>query len=368
MIHVSRGVLTGRWPWLMVLRHHAGDLPGSLKAALLLTRADRQLIVARAMPRDDRRAIATPLVFVVSFLGLRAIFGNRLDGHHYTTIVPFLYAAFGAACAAGGHVRGNRIGAHRAATGFALLAVVAVMNTSISRISTRPRSQRRRGDVFGRDRPLLARVGGRRSRCDRVFPGLGLRDAVRIRLARKARLARQRRSGSPRARELQRASRKSSCSPAPTTPRSSTSSPRSRISRRRAITTWAQRDGVPVFQSARYAPRSDCTDVPGMARRPRQRSAPDPRSPSRRQPRPIVISSRHLARPRAGMPATPRWLRRSLDRRARGQVQTVDRRRGAFRVSTTQWATPGMAFVLIDPVTQKALARTEIARIACPVH
>ena len=36
--------------------------------------------------------------------------------------------------------------------------------------------------------------------------------------------------------------------------------------------------------------------------------------------------------------------------------------------STAQWATPGMAFVLIDPVTQKALARTEIARIACPVR
>jgi len=27
-----------------------------------------------------------------------------------------------------------------------------------------------------------------------------------------------------------------------------------------------------------------------------------------------------------------------------------------------------MAFLLIDPVTQQPLARTEIARIACPVH
>ena len=43
-----------------------------------------------------------------------------------------------------------------------------------------------------------------------------------------------------------------------------------------AITTWAQRDGVPVFQSARYAPRTDCTDIPPASAPPAPEIGPGP--------------------------------------------------------------------------------------------
>ncbi len=367
---VARGVLTGRWPWLMVLQHHAGDFTGSLKAALLVLVPVGTLIVARAVPRDDRRAIATPLVFVVSFLACAAVFGNRLDGHHYTTIVPFLYAAFGAACAAWWtRPRETATARVAAASGFALLAVVAVMNTFNLAHFHRDLEASGGAAMYS---DAIDRFAHRVARDDpdatAYFPDWGyVMPFVFVTRARLAwldsvdpdRIARESCTGKPQVVVFTGAGNAAKFDviaslahqPPP------------------AITTWAQRDGVPVFQSARYAPRTDCTDIPPASAPPAPEIGPGPAiavAPAAASDCDFLSPFRATARWDAGNPAlsyVEAWIAAPG---AKSKPWTGGAERSEY--STAQWATPGMAFVLIDPVTQKALARTEIARIACPVR
>ena len=369
MFIATRGVVTGRWPWIMVLQHHSGDFRldegGAARRRAVVT-----LVIARATPRAERRALVTPLVFVGSFLACATIFGSRLDGHHYTAILPFIYAAFGAACAAlwtrpslclaAGHARAAR-GRPR----------VAGRRRRDQRIQprafpSRPRSERRRRLLLGRDRPLLAPSGEGRSGCDRVFPDWGYvmpfvfvsragsRSATAsIPIASRARAA--------------PASRRSSSSPARTTPRSSTSSPRSRISPARDHDLDAPRRR-PVFQSARYAPRSIAATSPNWrsVRAVGRHRTRDRRRTGGRSDCGFLSPFSATARWDAGNPAlayVEAWIAAPG---GKAKPWTGGEERSEY--STTQWAVPGMAFALVDPVTQATLARTEIARIACPAH
>jgi hypothetical protein len=366
----SRGVVTGRWPWIMVLEHHAGDFMGSLKAALLLLVPIGTLIAARADPRDDRRSIATPLVFVVSFLACASIFGNRLDGHHYTTIVPFLYAAFGAACAVLWS-RSRETASARVvpAAGIALLAVVAIMNAfSLAH--------------FHRD---LEASGGAAMYSDAIdrfshhvakddpdatayFPDWGYAmPFVFVSRAKVAwldsvdpiRIERESCSGKPQVVVFTGADNGAKFDvvtslahqPPP------------------VITTWAQRDGVPVFQSARYTPRTDCTDVPAAGAPQAPQVGPGPAiavAPAAASDCDFLSPLRATARWDAGNPAlayVEAWIAAPG---GKPKPWTGGEERSQF--STAQWAVPGMSFILMDPATRQPLARTEIARIACPVH
>ena len=367
MLYAARSVVTGRWPSIMVLQHHAGDFTGSLKAALLLLVPLGTLIASRSMPRDDRRAIATPLAFAFSFLACASILGNRLDGHHYTTILPFLYAAFGAACAVPwAHSQKPRA---LPAAGIACLLAVATINVlnlvhfhrdleasggaamysdAIDRFSHHVAKDDPDATAYlpdwGYVMPFVFVTRAKVAQLDSIDPN---------------RIARESCAGKPQivvftgtdnAAKLDAVSSLAH-QPAP------------------AITTWSQRDGVPVFQSARYAPRSDCTDAPKAGPPP----APEIGAGPTIAVNPAAASDCGFLSP---ISATARW---DAGNPALAHVEvwiTVPGERpklwagGAqrFEYSTGQWAIPGMTFALVDPVTQETLARTQIARIACPVH
>jgi hypothetical protein len=366
-LFAARSVVTGRWPSIMVLQHHAGDFTGSLKAALLLLVPLGTLIAARSMPRDDRRAIATPLVFVGSFLLGASIFGNRLDGHHYTTILPFLYAAFGAACA----VLWARLREPTAlrAAGIALLAVVATINLiNLAR--------------FHRD---LEASGGAAMYSDAIdrfsrhvakddpgatayFPDWGyVMPFVFVTRAKVAqvdsvdpnRLARESCAGKPQIVVFTGADNAAKFDVVTSLAHRATP----------AITTWSQRDGVPVFQSARYAPSADCADVPkaGAPAAPAIGTGPTIAvAPAAASDCDFLAPIRATARWDAGDPALARvevWITTPGDK---PKLWAAGEER--FEYSTGPWAIPGMTFTLVDPVTQQTLARTEIVRIACPAH
>ena len=370
MSFYARGVLTGRWPWLMVLQHHAGDFTGSLKAALLVLVPIGTLIAGRALPRDDRRAIAMPLAFVASFIACASIFGNRLNGHHYTTILPFLYAAFGAACAVTWtRPRESRLARPVSAAGIALLAVLAVMNAfNLAH--------------FHRDLEASGGAAMYSDAIDRFSHGVAKEDPdatayfpdwgyvmpfVFVTRAKSAwadgvdpdRIARETCSGKPQIVVFTGADNAAKFDVV--TALAHVPPP--------AITTWTQRDGVPVFQSARYAPRTGCADVPADSAPPPPAVGAGPAiaiAPAAASDCDFLAPITATARWDAGNPALESvevWIT-TQGTRPKPWSRGADR----WQDSTGRWARPGMTFSLIDPVTQKTLARTEIARIACPVH
>jgi len=124
-----------------------------------------------------------------------------------------------------------------------------------------------------------------------------------------------------------------------------------------------------VFQSARYAPRIDCADAPKAGPPPAPAIDPGPAiaiTPATAPDCSFLSPFRATARWDAGNPTLAHvevWVGMPGGKRtlwAGGAERSES--------STGQWATPGMTFTLIDPATQQTLARTEIARIACPAH
>jgi len=354
----------------MVLQHHAGDFTGSLKAALLVLVPIGTLIAGRALPRDDRRAIAMPLAFVASFIACASIFGNRLNGHHYTTILPFLYAAFGAACAVTWtRPRESRLARPVSAAGIALLAVLAVMNAfNLAH--------------FHRDLEASGGAAMYSDAIDRFSHGVAKEDPdatayfpdwgyvmpfVFVTRAKSAwadgvdpdRIARETCSGKPQIVVFTGADNAAKFDVV--TALAHVPPP--------AITTWTQRDGVPVFQSARYVPRTDCAEIPPAGAPAAPEIGPGPAiavAPASASDCDFLSPLRATARWDAGNPAlayVEAWI---APPGGKPQPWTGGAERSQY--STAQWAVPGMAFVLIDPTTQQPLARTEIARIACPVH
>ncbi len=373
MFIATRGVVTGRWPWIMVLQHHSGDFTGSMKAALLVAVPVVTLVIARAAPRAERRALVTPLVFVGSFLACATIFGSRLDGHHYTAILPFLYAAFGAACAAL-WTRPSLFASPQAtrvlpAAGLALLAVVAAINAfNLAHFHRDLEASGGAGyysDAIDRFSHHLAKDD---PDATAYFPdwgyvmpfvfvtraGIAQRDSVDTH-----RIARESCAGKPQIVVFTGEDNAAKFDVVSALARQP--SP--------AITTWTRRDGVAVFQSARYAPRTDCSDVPkeDVPSAPSVGTGPAIAvAPAAGSDCGFLSPIAATARWDAGNPALEEvevWITAPGEKPklwARGEQRGEN--------STGQWAIPGMAFALVDPVTQATLARTEIARIACPAH
>jgi hypothetical protein len=367
MFFAARSVVTGRWPSIMVLQHHAGDLTGSLKAALLVIVPLVALIAARSMPREDRRAIAIPLVFVASFLACASIFGNRLDGHHYTTLLPFLYAAFGASCAVTWS-RAREASALRVA-GVALLAVVATLNAFNLAHFHRDLEASGGAALYSDAIDRFSRsVAKNDPNATAYFPDWGyVMPFVFVTRAKVAqsdsvdpdRIARESCAGRPQIVVFTGADNAAKFDAIASLAHAAPPS----------VTTWSQRDGVPVFQSARYAPRTECAGVPKDAAPPAPDIGPGPTiavAPASASDCDFLAPIRATARWDAGNPELALvqiWITAPGNKPklwAAGEERSES--------STDAWALPGMTFALVDPVTQETLARTEIARVACPAH
>jgi len=372
----ARSVVTGKWPWLMILQHHSGDVMGSLKAGVLVALPLLVLFFARKAQDGDKHALRAPLLFVCSFLACASIFGERLDGHHYTTILPFLYAAFGCACAVlWPFERGKAVTQpSRRDLGAASIVVLALLGVgsmnllnflhfhrdleasggaglysdAIDRFSLDVLANEPRATVYFPDwgyvmpftfltRASVAQLDSidprriQREVCEGkpqfvVFTGVANTEKFDL----VAQLARQ---------------------PKPD------------------LALWTQRDGVPVFQAARFAPRTDCAagETTAMATPNTSSDAPsieiDPAS----------SSTCWFLSP---ITATVRWnakipsLRRAEVWIAPGGGKLQPWTGGGQRdeARTGPWAAPGMQFVLVDPATKEHLAATEIAAVPCPLH
>jgi hypothetical protein len=376
-----RSVMTGKWPWLMILTHHNGNVMGSVRAGLLIALPIVALAGTRLASPADRRAIWLPLSLALSFFAVACIFGERLDGHHYTAIVPLVYAAFGCACAAlwpqretsdQGVASARRAGGSGVAMrSLVVLGILTVAGGNVLSLVRFHRDLRSTGgtgfysdaidrfslDVLNNNQdatvylpdwgfvmPFMFLTQARVAHRDSVDPNLihqqvcsgnpqlavfaGITNAAKIELI--ANLAKQ---------------------PPP------------------IVTTWSQLDNQPVFQSAYFAARSECANPA------RRRSADDPAhqgiSASWIDVEPKSAYSCSFLSP---LIASIRWDA-SKDAAARTEVWITPLGRepqpwtgGASRGhdETGQWATPGMKFTLIDSTTKRHLAETEIVAQACP--
>ena len=370
----ARGVITGKWPWMMVLQHHAGDVTGSLKAGILIALPLLALAFVRRYEPGEKRAIAAPLIFTVSFLACATIFGERLDGHHYTVILPFLYAAFGGACALLWPSPRERMRSNtRAAASIAIVLLLAVAGANAFNLAHFLRDLRASGGA-GLYSDAIDRFAAEVQANDpnatvylpdwgHVMPFMFLTQArvAQIDSIDPRRIARETCEGKPQIvvfNGIDNADKLGVVKQLASQPDP-------------AITVWSQRDGKPVFQSARFPPRTDCgaesaaadvaaaateaADVPSISVTPATSSDCGFLSP-------MVATVRW----NAGNPALRRaeiWLT-PIGGALQPWISGSDRGEG----KTGVWALPGMKFVLVDPATMQHLAETEIGKIPCPVR
>ena len=376
----ARSVITGKWPWMMMLHHHAGDITGSIKAGFLIVLPIVALVALRKGRADDRDSIRVPLVFVLSFLACALIFGKRMGGHHYTVILPFLYVAFGCACAAlwpfasEPRVADTDAQRHRMVSaliaGFAFV-VVAGMNLgnllhfhrdlqesggagfysdAIDRFAMHVVKHAPDATVYFPDwgyvMPFTFLTRARVAQIDSVDP---------LRIRREACAGKPQIvvfTGSANAAKFDLV-RELAEQPDP------------------SITQWSQRDGVPVFQSAYFAPRTDCTSDDEALDQAASANATDG-APSI-EVIPKAASTCDFLSPAI---ATVRWDAKNpaLSRAeiwivpAGEELKPWTAGKAKGQELTGPWASPGMKFVLIDPVTHEHLATTEIKAIACPIN
>lgn len=376
----GRAVLTGRWPWMMILQHHAGDPTGSVKAALLISLPVIALVALRRSGASAKDPIRIPLLFVLSFLVCAAVFGKRLDGHHYTAILPFVYVAFGGACAALWSLASDAsidAGALRRRTvrlslvGIAVFAVgtinginllhfhrdlretggVGYYSDAIDRFATHVARRDPDATVYLPDwgfvMPFTFLTHARVAQVDSVDP-------VRIR--------RESCAGKPQIVVFIGASGAAKIDLVRQFARQSEPE----------ITQWSQRDGKPVFQSARFAPKTDCTDEDETPASATEASTTPNDAPSI-EVSPAAASTCSFLSP---VTATVRWdMKNPAVSRAEiwigpvgSDLQPWTAGNGQGQDRTGPWATPGMKFVLVDPVTQAHLASTEIRAIPCPLQ
>ena len=377
----GRAVLTGRWPWMMILQHHAGDPTGSLKAGLLIALPIVALFALRRSGATAKDPVKIPLLFVLSFLACAAVFGKRLDGHHYTAILPFLYVAFGGACAALWSFASDPPVADAAAsrrrvviTSLVGLSVFAVGSINLINLVH-----------FHRDLTETGGVGYYSDAIDRfamhvakhepeatvylpdwgyVMPFTFLTHArvAQIDSVDPVRMRREACAGKPQIVVFTGPANAAKIALVKQFARLSEP----------VITQWSQRDGKPVFQSARFAPQAGCTDEDETLASATD-SATTPGDGPSIQVIPASESTCDFLSPAI---ATVRWdMKNPALSRAEiwigpvgGDLQpwTTGKSQGQDR--TGPWASPGMKFVLVDPVTQEHLAATEIHGIPCPIH
>jgi len=370
----ARSVVTGKWPWLMILQHHSGDFMGSLKAGVLIALPLLVLFFTRRTQTGDKHPLPAPLLFVCSFLACASIFGERLDGHHYTTILPFLYAAFGCACALlWPFERGNAVmHASRRELGAAsivLLALLGVGSMNLLNFLHFHRDLEASGgaglysdaiDRFSLD------VLANEPRATVYFPEWGY--VMPFMFLTRASVA-QLDSIDPRRIQREVCDGKAQIVVFTGVANSEKVDLVTQLARQPKpdVASWSQRDGVPVFQAARFAPRTDCGETTATVATDVGGDAPsievDPASSS---------TCAFLA----PITATVRWNAKipSLQRAEvwivpnGGKLQPWTGGKERDEARTGPWAIPGMRFVLVDPVTRQHLAATEINAVPCPLQ
>ena len=364
----SRQVLTGEWPWLMILGHHRTGLLESLKADLLVLLPLAVLLVPGLARREGLRAVRVSLALALSFAVGGLIFGSRLGGHHYTAVLPLLYVAFGAGCAAllpwrpGEGWRALVASRGDALRSAAVVPAIAVVGfTSLFAQLDFHRDLLATGGVkwYTNAIDLFARevdhtVAGATvyapdwgysmplAFLSTAFPvqtSVDLSQIHREGCAGKAQLVVFDHTGNEaKARLVARL-----CG-----------SPAERLA------TWSRRDGVPVFQVAHLGTARSCPLPYPAAERscgssPRRRRTPLPR-PGEHPHAELVC-----ARPRAHTA----W--RSSIRPPGGKATLWVRGGASGSSSTGAWAVPGMVFSLRDGVTHRPLGAATVGQAACPV-
>jgi hypothetical protein len=372
----SRRVFTGEWPWLMILwRHHTG-LIDSLKADLLVLVPLLALFARPLTSAEGRRAIATPMALVVSFFAGALVFGSRLDGHHYTAILPLLYLAFGFACAAlwpqSSQTSLKSLFLSRGQTARALLVVCALSLVAITSVIAQQQFHRGLQDTGGA-RLYSDAIDRFAEDVDRSAPNATvyaadwgfsmplafLTGAPAVRTAVDVEEIRQETCGGKPQLVVfwgQGNDKKAQLV--------------ADLARRpiASMVTWAQRNGVPLFQVARFEPTTPCPDAAAASTvEPDRRSAAIKLTPS------TIPACAWLAQ--GNLRATVSW---SVPRRARHDAELLVQAPGGAETlwtagpatgsaETGPWAVAGMTFVLRDSVSKQRLATATMSTAPCPV-
>lgn len=365
---------TSEWPQLQILQLERSGPLDDVKAGLLVG-LPLLCLALRIGSRAERRALAVPISLVASYLVgsylvLLTSYAGRIGGHHFPTVMPLLYLAFGMACAtlwpahAGAAWRRATRSwadvARGAGVGAAILAVLTIALVSQERLHrdlSRTGGASLYSDAIDR---FAASVDRETPDATIHAPDFGfqqslafLSDASPIRpVVQVGEIQTLGCSDKPQLVVLDHVRNKDRLGLLSRL-----------IGPPMHVATWFQRDGRPVFQVARFGGGRACAGAgPGLAPGAGPALALDPPAfpvcsflgqgsvvRVRWRAGPGVSAVALVATPPGGPAA--RWA--------------TGRRRGAAQ--TGPWAVPGMAFTLVDPATSRILARAVLARSPCPL-
>jgi hypothetical protein len=369
----SRRVFTGEWPWLMILREPGTGLMDSLKADVLVLLPLLALAVPGLATPEQRRTVALPMALVLSFGAGAVVFGSRLDGHHYTAVLPLLYVAFGCACAAiwprnqeaGGKRGDQRLDVARRVLVVGSVALVAL--TSLRAEQNFHRDLRATGGVHlysdSIDR-FAAQLDKYATPPSVYSPDWGfalpvafLSDASPVSMTLNIEELRQEACvGKPQVVVFLGSQNEAKL-------RTVADLARRPIA---DVRTWSQRDGVPVFQTARFDSATDCKPITADASRTvgRRGRSVVALTPDAIPACPYITSVRAAvswSAPRGGGPGNE-----IVFRPVGGEEALLARvgRRGA--IETGPWAAAGMKFSLRNSRTHRELASATLASAPCP--
>lgn len=355
-------VVDSDWPRRMILRRYDGGPVAAVKAALLIGLPAVALWRSRGTP--ERFDVLLPLALATSFLVCACIFGGRLGGHHYTALMPLLYVAFGSACAllwtqpttppavsrryiGGVAVLATAMGianAHALARMHGDLRTtggVGLYSDAIDRFSAEVSTHDPGATVYLPDwgfvMPFMFLTKASVAQRDAVHPFRVRREAC----AGKPQIVVF--TGTDNAAKIALIANIADL-PAP------------------AVRTWTQRDGTPVFQSARFDPRDGCQDEPSPSSL--------PTATPRIALQPAALHTCAFLGPAR---VSAQWDAAGMASRVKVFVQpagapatlwTDGDARGS--ASTGPWATPGMKFILRDEANDSVLAEAVVEPKACP--
>lgn len=366
----SRRVFTGEWPWLMILGHTRSGVLETLKSYILLLLPLAALFVPRIGTPGQRRALRVPIALVLSFAIGALIFGSRLDGHHYSAVLPLLYIAFGCACAAlwpwDPDARWRAVAAspaHMARGAVVVLAVLIVAVTSL-------RAEQAFHDglqASGGYRLYSDSINRFAEDLDETAPTASVHTpdwgwAMPVGFLSEA--------GPVRSTVDIDAIRQETCAGKPQVVVFAGDSNEgklravSEVSRRplAETRTWSQRDGVPVFQTGRIDPTTDCGA---------------PRPPAGAGPGRSAVRIAPAAIPQCGFANIRIALSWAVPERGGRGVEIVVSQPGAPEALLAQgdatgvtetgpWGAAGMRFSVRDAQTHRELTSATVGSEPCP--
>lgn len=370
-------VAVGDWPRRMILQSYEGHSVGTIKALVLIGLPISVLVFATRRTVGARRLLGPPLLLAIVFLAVASIFGERLDGHHYTSIQPLIYAAFGGAIATligdASIMRASapegRRRSLRTAIAIASISIVACANAF----------------DFVRFRSDLRASGGAQLYSDAIdrfamdvrqndpdatvyLPDWGF--VMPVMFITRARIAQFESVDPSRIRRELCAGRPQVVVFSHTGNEEKFRFIASLADREPGpITTWAQRDGKPVFESMRLSPH-ECSGAFEDAELAGARKV-------EAGPASIEVSpgSAYTCDFLSPTTATVRWnAGTESDEKVDVWIGVENRplqpwTHGAARDegTTGPWAQAGMRFTLVDPRTKKQIVETRIEPLGCPV-